>query len=147
MRTLHCIPISVLLLAASGAASGSFANTTDDTAAPPQRGPGHPGPRLDPERRLARLTAELGLTAEQQARIRRIFASETETMKQFEATSPNRQERRAKFRELRRDHRQKIAAVLTPAQRAKFAAVRPEAARRQPGDPAGAPHPSPDAAE
>lgn len=151
MTTSHRIRLAALLLAAVGAVSGSFAATTTDTATPPppppQRGPSHPGPRLDPERRLARLTEELGLTADQQVKIRQIFAAEVEAMKQSEAGALTGEARRAKFRELRKEHRAKIAAVLTPEQRTKYAALRPKGPRGQPDGAAGAPPPPPEAAE
>ena len=151
MTTSHRIRLAALLLAAVGAVSGSFADTTNDTATPPppppQRGPGHPGPRLDPERRLARLTEELGLTADQQAKIRQIFAAEAEALKQSEAAPLTGEERREKFRALRKEHREKIAALLTPEQQAKYAALRPKGPHGQPGGSAGAPPPPPEAAE
>ncbi len=151
MRTSHCIRLAALLFAAVGAVSGSFADTANATATPPppppQRGSGHPGPRLDPERRLARLTEELGLTADQQAKIRQIYAAEIEALRQSEAAALTGEARRAKFRELRREHREKIAAILTSEQRAKFATLRPKGPRGQPGGPADAPPPPQEAAE
>ncbi len=140
------IRCTAILLAAAGAALGSFAATaTPDQPPPlPQHGPGGHGPRFDPERRLARLATELDLTTDQQAKLRPIFAAEAEELKVLDATALTGEQRRERTRELRTVTREMIAAVLTPEQRQKLAALRPRGPHgRQDGQTGGPPPPPP----
>ena len=97
--------LSLILLALAGSALCTVA-TAEDTATPPppppQRGPGMPGGMFDPEKRLAHLTKQLGLTPEQQAKIRPILVEQADLMKKAA------------------DARTRLEAVLTPEQREKF---------------------------
>lgn len=61
---------------------------------------------LDPEKRLARMTKQLDLSAEQQETLRPLLVEQAETAKKQAETM------------------QKIDAVLTPEQREKLAAFR-----------------------
>lgn len=141
--------LAALLLAALGAALGSFA--ADNTQPPPptqaQHGPAGRAHPIDPEKRLARLTGHLGLTAEQQSKLRPIFAAEAEEMRKFDATPLTGEQRREKMRELRKANREKIAAILTPEQREKFARERRRGGPGRHGPEAGGPPPPPAEAE
>ena len=96
--------LPLLLLALAGGTLCTVA-TAEDSATPPpppQHGPGMPGGMFNPEKRLAHLTKQLGLSAEQQEKIRPILVEQAELMKKAA------------------DARARLEAVLTPEQRAKF---------------------------
>jgi len=101
--------LPLLLLALAGGTLCTVA-TAEDSATPPpppQHGPGMPGGMFNPEKRLAHLTKQLGLSAEQQEKIRPILVEQAELMKKAA------------------DARARLEAVLTPEQRAKFVERRP----------------------
>ncbi len=91
-------------------------------------GRGHGHGHRDPERRLERLRADLQLSDGQVARLRTIFR---ETKAEHEALGRGPENRDA-HRAIRERSKQRVEAVLTPAQRARFAELREErrAARR-----------------
>lgn len=97
--------LPLLLLALASGALCTIA-TAEGSAIPPppppQHGPGMPGGMFNPEKRLAHLTKQLGLSAEQQEKIRPILVEQAELMKKAA------------------DARARLEAVLTPEQRAKF---------------------------
>ncbi|GBC81311.1 hypothetical protein HRbin10_00419 [bacterium HR10] len=78
------------------------------SAGPPPRG------ESARERHLQYLVKELGLTQEQTERVRRIL---DETRQEFLQL---RNEMRPRFEEIRRRSRERLRAVLTPEQQAKF---------------------------
>jgi Spy/CpxP family protein refolding chaperone len=124
MKILSRSLVALVLVAVGGSALGLAAADTNPPPAPHHRG--HPGERFDPERRLARLTEKLGLTTEQQAQLRPIFATQAEEMKKIDATPLTADQRREKMRALHKEDRARIAAILTPEQRAKFTEMRPK---------------------
>ncbi len=146
MKTALRIRFAALLLAATGATLGSVAATAESTtpppAPPPQHGPGEHGGHFDPERRLARLTTDLSLTADQQTKLRAIFTAEAAEMKKLDETALTGEQRRTKMRELHKANRESIAALLTPEQKQKFAAMHPKGPKgRRHGEAGGPPPP------
>ncbi len=139
--------LSLLALAAGCALALGLPAHADDSAPPPpppHGGPGGPGGRFDPERRLAHLTEALGLSAEQQTQLRTLFAAQAEAMKKISESGLTGDERREAMRAAREADRAEILAVLTPEQQKKFAELRPQGPGRR-GGPDGAPPPPPEA--
>ncbi len=110
-----------------------------------RRGPGGPGGGRfgNPEERLKRMTEQLALTEDQQAKIKVIFEKGAAAMKDArpkEGEQPS-EEARAKFGELMKAQREEIAAVLTPEQKEKMEKARaergPGGEGRRPGGPGG----------
>ncbi len=115
------------------------------TGAEGRRGPGGPGGGRfgNPEERLKRMTEQLALTEDQQAKIKAIFEKGAEAMKALrpkEGEQPS-DETKAKFGELMKAQREEIAAVLTPEQKEKAEKARaergPGGEGRRPGGPGG----------
>lgn len=129
MKTNHTTPIRILILAlvvAGGAVScttalegdpgGNGSALSADGRGGPGRGRGGQGPAAFGEQRLAELTDDLGLSEEQVAQIRTIF----------EESMPDKRAARAggdpsAHFEMRARIHERIAAVLTPEQRERFA--------------------------
>lgn len=80
------------------------------------------GPALnDPERRLKNLTNDLGLSEEQQAKVKPILEDEFAQLDKLKGNdSYNRDERRAKLQSLNRETYEKLKQVLTPEQLKKY---------------------------
>ena len=76
---------------------------------------------MDPDQMVAHLDEALSLTADQKAKIKDIY---TDAQKEMEALSPD--ERREKWRENAKATHEKVRAVLTPEQQAKFDEMRPQ---------------------
>lgn len=87
-----------------------------------------PGPNPgenDPESRMKRLTQDIGLTADQQSKIKPILLEEFGKLEAMRGNDTyNREQRRAMLLELNEGTAQKIKAVLTPEQQAKYDAIR-----------------------
>jgi len=94
---------------------------------PPGQRP-HGGPddkRMDPEQRLKMMTEKLGLTTEQQEKIKAVFEkgkAEREALKP--AGEKPTEEEREKIRASMKAHREEIDAILTPEQREKMKEMR-----------------------
>ena len=87
--------------------------------------------------RMAKLTSELSLTDEQQAKLKPIFAANDEKMKALrDDASLSREQKREKFRALREEIVAQVKPILTAEQLAKWQAMRE--ARRGQGQPPGA---------
>ena len=99
------------------------------------RGDRPPGGRMNPEERLKLMTEKLGLTPEQQEKIKAIHEKNAPQMKELmDKGRENLSEAdRTKLRELRKGQQEEIAAVLTPEQREKMKELRP-AGDRKPGE-------------
>lgn len=82
---------------------------------------------MDPAARLKQMEEALSLTADQKAKIEAIFA---EQRKEMEAIPQD--QRREKMREIMVKYRDKMAAILTPEQKAKFEQMRPQGGRGGP---------------
>lgn len=80
------------------------------------------GPALNnPERRLKNLTNDLGLSVEQQAKIKPIIEDEFTQLNKLKGSDAyNRDERRTKLQNLNNDTNEKIRQVLTPEQQQKY---------------------------
>ncbi len=116
-----------------------------DTAARPERA-GRRGRWMDPAERLRHLTDVLGLTDDQQAKMKAIFKDEVEKRRDImddAALSP--EDRRAKMMALGQDLRTRLRAVLTPEQQQKFDAM-PRPGRGPRGEGPGGDAPPPPAA-
>ena len=146
MKTYQRIQLAALFFAALGATPGSFAATESTNSPQTPAGPHRPAARerpFDPEKRLARMTTHLALTADQQAKLRPLLAAEAEAMQTLDATALTRAQRRKQMRELRQANRAKIAAILTPEQREKLAQARHKGGHRHHGPAADAQPPAP----
>lgn len=99
------------------------------TVEPPQgrpkmmhRGAGMGQP--DPARHLQRLTATLGLTTEQQDKIKPILEEEATQLKAIDGEKLTGPERRTRMQELHGTTFEKIRPILTPEQQKKHDAMR-----------------------
>ena len=78
-----------------------------------------------PGERLKMMTEKLGLTEEQQGKIKDIFAANMPKVKALrEDTALSQEDKRAKMMELRKAEAQEIRAVLTPEQQEKMKEMR-----------------------
>lgn len=75
----------------------------------------------DSQKRIERLTLDLGLTTEQQARIKPILEEESLQLDTLRGNDTyNREQRRVKLQELNNTSSEKIRPLLTPEQQGKF---------------------------
>lgn len=83
-----------------------------------------PGPNPesnDTEKRIQRLTLDLGLTTEQQTKIMPILEEENKQLETLRGNDNyNREQRRVKLQELNQISSEKIRPILTPEQQSKF---------------------------
>lgn len=88
-------------------------------------GPGGPG-RGNPEERLKMMTEKLGLSEEQQSKVKAIQEKNGPKMKELMAKGRENlsEEDRTKMRELMKTQMEEIGAVLTPEQREKMKEMR-----------------------
>jgi Spy/CpxP family protein refolding chaperone len=76
---------------------------------------------MTPEDQLARMTKQLQLTDEQQAKIKPIIEEQHKQMMDLrQDTSMSREDRFAKFREIRQKSFEKMKTILTPEQQKKW---------------------------
>src|SRR5260221_3953673 len=103
-----------------------------------KRGPGGPGGRMNPEERLKKMTETLGLSQEQQDKIKAIMEKNGPAMRELMAKGRENvtEEDKNKARALMESQMEEIGAVLTPEQNDKWNAER-EA--HGPGGPGGKP--------
>jgi periplasmic protein CpxP/Spy len=89
------------------------------------------GMQMSPERELARLSKELKLTKDQQAKIKPILDNEYQQMSQIrQDTSMSPQDRRAKFMDTRNKTMAQIHPILTDKQQAKLQQIEQQRAER-----------------
>jgi Spy/CpxP family protein refolding chaperone len=96
--------------------------------------PGGERGRMSPEERLKKMTETLGLTQEQQDKVKAIFEGSREEMAKLREVPED--QRREKFGEFMKAQNEKVLAVLTPEQQEKYKAVIAERAKeggRRPG--------------
>jgi periplasmic protein CpxP/Spy len=109
----------------------------------PGRGQGGPGGRgaFSPEERIKRMTEQLGLTQEQQDKLKAIYAKQAEGMKALQEKGRDNwtDEDRAKMREAFTKTQEEVNAILTPEQQEKAKALRGPGGPggRRPGGPGG----------
>ena len=107
-------------------------------------GPGRAGARLNPEERLKRMTETLGLTQEQQDKIKAIYEKNAAAIKELMAKGFQNltEEDKTKLRESMKGQFDEVNAVLTPEQKEKLkAAMEKIGGQRRPGGP-GNPEPA-----
>jgi periplasmic protein CpxP/Spy len=103
-------------------------NDTQSQEGPPPQGEHrmrHGGPP-NPQEQVKRLAKELNLTADQQTQLKQIFADQEKSREQDREAMQNAspEERRAHFEQTRQQVDAKIEAILTDAQKKKFADMR-----------------------
>jgi protein CpxP len=110
-------------------AGTSLAQAQDSTSpAPPHQGPHAP----NPQQQLARLTKQLQLSADQQAKIGPILQSRDQQIQALRAdTSLSPPDRRAKMMSIVQDSTKQVDALLTDAQRDQWKAMREKALEHQ----------------
>jgi protein CpxP len=129
-------------------------NNGDQQQGPPppqqdgmRRGPGGEGRRgmPSPEERLKRMTADLNLTTDQQAKIKTIMETEKSKMDALrDDTSVEGDPKREKAMQIRKESQSGIRAVLTAEQQAKWDKQMEEMRNRRGGDRPGPPPPPSD---
>jgi Spy/CpxP family protein refolding chaperone len=88
---------------------------------------GHAMGAMTPESRLKMLTEKLDLTEDQQAKLKPILEGQSTQMKTLhDDTSLAPEDKRAKMKELHESSTEKINAVLTPDQQAKWKQLKQE---------------------
>jgi Spy/CpxP family protein refolding chaperone len=125
MKSLTKTLLSVLALAVGSLAPLSL--SAQERPARPERagqgGPGGPGGRGGD--RLAMMSEQLGLSADQKTKVQAILESERQSIEALRAdTGLNQEARRAKMQEIRQSFAGKIREVLTPEQQAKMGEMR-----------------------
>jgi Spy/CpxP family protein refolding chaperone len=91
------------------------------------------GPALnDPDRRLKNLKNDLGLTEEQQAKIKPMLVEEFSQIDKLKGNDTiNREQRRVKLQELGKETYEKMKQVLTPEQIQKYEQIRQKISDRR----------------
>jgi Spy/CpxP family protein refolding chaperone len=98
----------------------------------PQYGGQHMRGRMTPEDQLARMNKQLQLTDEQQAKIKPILEEQHKQMMDLrQDTSMSREDRIAKFREVRQQSLEKIKPILTPEQQKKWQEIQEQRRTRR----------------
>jgi protein CpxP len=146
----------LMLAAVLALASGAFAQQGGDQDAPPPQGDqnspqpmqggndqaehmghggrGGRGGRMDPDKQVKMLSEKLNLTKDQQTKVRSIFTDRQKQMQSLmQDQSTSREDKRAKFEQMRSDTDSQIRAVLTGDQQQKFDAMLKEREQRMSG--------------
>ena len=124
-----------------------FALAQDQTQPQPQTAPRHQwkGGRAgmaNPDHRLARMTKQLDLTADQQSRIKPILENEAKQMQDLHAnSSASQQDARRQMRTIRQSSMSEIRNVLTPEQQQKMASMKKNGPRGRHRGPGGGQNP------
>jgi len=133
MKSMLKLPL--IAVAVALAAPFSFAQEKDAPPPPPpgEHGGQHKGgPRGD---RFKMLVERLGLTEDQQAKIKPIVVDEMQAIKAvMDDASLDREAKRPKIREIMQAHNAQIKPILTPEQLKKLEDMKDE---RGPGGPGG----------
>ena len=115
--------LSILTLTAAGLIAAPSITLAEDTKpAPPAGGGPRHGEHMDPAARLKMMTEKLGLTQDQQDKIKAIFEKNAPAIKELMAKGRENltEADKTKLTELFKSQREEINAVLTPEQQAKF---------------------------
>jgi len=127
---LKLIPFCLALVLAAVPALRAEDAATDKPEQKRERGPGGRGPNLE------QLAQDLGLTADQKAKIGPILKDHAKQMQEIRKNETlSREDKMAKGKAVREDERKQIAAILTPDQLKKFDE------RRERGPRGGGDHP------
>jgi Spy/CpxP family protein refolding chaperone len=94
----------------------------------PERKRPEGGGRPNPEERLKKMTETLGLSQEQQDKVKAVFEGGREEMGKLRDLPED--QRRAKFGEFMKAQNEKVLAVLTPEQQEKYKAAIAERAKQ-----------------
>ena len=88
-----------------------------------------------PEERIKMMTEQLGLSQEQQDKIKAIFAKNADALKLIREKGYQNltDEEKTKLREGMKTQQEEVAAILTPDQKAKLEKARAERGTRRPG--------------
>ncbi|MFT3869072.1 MAG: hypothetical protein QM715_11490 [Nibricoccus sp.] len=139
MKSMLKLPLVAVAFAL--AVPFSFAQEKDAPPPPPpgehgpKDGPGRGGPRGD---RFKMLVEKLGLTEDQQAKIKPILAEEMQAIKTVrDDASLEREAKWTKIREIIQAHNEKIKPILTPEQLKKLEEMKDDFRGRGPGGPGG----------
>ena len=111
-----------------------------DEKKPEGKRPGGAGGRMNPEERLKKMTESLGLSQEQQDKVKAIQEKNAPAMKELMAKGRENltEEDKTKMKELMKTQTEEISAILTPEQKEKFKADM-EKRRGEGGRPGGKP--------
>jgi Spy/CpxP family protein refolding chaperone len=120
---MQLVVVAVAIAAISG--SSAFAEEGKEKKDRTEHGRAH-----DAQAMLARMTEQLNLTADQQAKLKPLFEDLQKQMQALQADEKMTPEaRRAKAGEIRKAHTEKVDAILTPEQKAKREEMRKNAAK------------------
>jgi Spy/CpxP family protein refolding chaperone len=133
------VGISILLvmsLSSVVAAQGTDPGPVSDPAPAPGAGPGpHATPDQRADHQLQQMTAELGLTAEQQVKLRPILLERAQKADALrKGSAPRGRAQRQEMRTLAESYTERIDAILTPEQQAKAEQIRAEARAKARGE-------------
>lgn len=129
--------LPLLILTAAGLLAVPGATQAEEPkpgAAAGEKRPGGPGgERMNPEARLKMMTEKLGLSEEQQGKVKAIQEKNAPKMKELMGKGRDNltEEDKTKMREAMKAQMEEIAAVLTPEQKEKMKEM------RGPGGPGG----------
>lgn len=105
----------------TGAIAQDNASSTQQPAQAGEPGQWHGRGHMDPERRTERLTKELKLTSDQQAKVLEILKSEHSQMQNlWSDSSVSQDDRRAKMMDIHKQSNDQIRALLGADQQKKF---------------------------
>lgn len=127
---MHKLNLLAALVAGSLIALTPALHAQDNKPNRPERGAGQRGEMA--KERLAKLTEELGLTAEQKTKLEAVLKEQAESMRGLRDAAP--EERREKMQAARKEINAKVKGILTAEQYAKWEKLREE---RGPGGPGG----------
>jgi Spy/CpxP family protein refolding chaperone len=125
-----CYVLSLILAIAGLGVCGSVARAEDPPVAKPENAPENRRAAL--QERLKKLSENLNLTDEQKEKLKPIIREQAVKMRELrQNTELSRQDKLAKFKELREDMDKKIEPILTPEQKEKWKKFELRRAKRQ----------------
>ena len=129
--------LTVTAFALFAAPTFLFAEDASPTEKPPGSSPsgGRRGFLGTPEERLKLMTDQLGLSQEQQDKIKAIFAKNADALKLIREKGYQNltDDEKTKLREGMKSQQDEVASILTPDQKAKLEKARAERGNRRPG--------------
>ena len=148
MKNLFLRSVLMTSLAVGGGVAAAEAQTTtqqpDQTQqAAPQGSPDHHRHAPNAQRETKMLTRRLGLSSDQAAQVEPILADRAQRMEALSSTQGDPASVKAQRRTIMEDTKQKLDAVLTPAQQQELAQMRHGHGRHGDGQQQTAPSPSP----